>query len=477
MNEDAQPAPFPIDLLPPRVRAMAEAVAAFTTTGQDMAGAAAMATLNCAICGGVRILDRKYPDRLMPSGTFSVTVGVSGSGKSVVGGLLMEPLYEYERLEQARFNKEVRPGLEADRIEVEAEIKLLTTEASRSREEDGGDKKGRHNRLTDLLRRKRELEDRLHPPQYIVEDITSQNFPRLLALTGGRILILSTDAREIVANLLGRYNNGKADDSALLRGYSGEGLKYTRKGPTGLPDTINIARTAMGMHLMVQPDKATELAEKKDLQESGLLQRTLFVWAGSTPGRASQSRPIPPEIREDYRQLIFDLFREYFCAKEEVIFHLSEEASQELQDYRESEQLAAGDGHHPSWTFRSRNAEHACRLSAGLHAGDHGTRAHERDIPVETVRRAIRFMRYYDTPRTMISDSMADRCDDKILDKLRELGAAFPNGFGSRDAQRKRIAGMHKDKEAVEAILALKVKDGLLQLIQGDPPRYRYLYR
>lgn len=31
--------------------------------------------------------------------------------------------------------------------------------------------------------------------------------------------------------------------------------------------------------------------------------------------------------------------------------------------------------------------------------------------------------------------------------------------------------------EAVKAALALKVKVGLLQLIQGDPHRYRYLYR
>lgn len=477
MSEDAQRPPFPIEILPPAIRAMAEAVAAFSTTGQDMTAATAMAVLNCAISGGVRIGNRRHPERRTPSGTFNVTVGVSGSGKSVVGGLLMEPLYEFERQEQARFEREVRPGLEADRIEVEAEIKLLTAEATRSQERNRDDKKGRHRRLSELLRRRREIEDRLHPPQYIVEDITSQSFPRLLVTTGGRILILSTDAREIVANLLGRYNNGRADDSALLRAYSGEGLKFTRKGLNGQLETINIPHTAMGLHIMIQPDKATEMAEKRDLQEGGLLQRMLFVWTDNHPGRASLSRPIPPAISEAYRQRIMDLFRVYFCAKKEVVFYLSDEAWQELEDYREEAQLAAGDGSHPSWPFRARNAEHACRLSAGLHAGDHGTGAHEIDIPVGTVRRAIQAMRYYDLDRMMIADSMADRSNEKVLAKLRELAMNHPNGFGCRDAQRKRIAGMHKDAKAVQEILDLKLKDGVLQRIEGDPPRYRYVYR
>jgi hypothetical protein len=475
-NLTARP-PFPIHVLPPKIRAMAEAVAAFMTTGKDLSAAVAMTVLNAAICGGVRIMHRGHPERVTPSGTFNVSIGVSGSGKSVIGGLMMKPIFDFEREAQERFGRDVRPGLEAERIEVEAEIKLLSNEAAKPREEKGADAKARRNRLTDLLRRKHEIEERMHPPQFIIEDSTVQSFARLLKATGGRVLILSTDAREIIANLLGRYNNGKADDSILLKGYSGEGFKFTRKGPNGIVETINVASTAMSMHIMVQPDKATEMAERKELQEGGLLQRINFVWSDNRPGRASLSKPIPPEIREDYQQFIFGLMRTYYCAEGEVMFYLSDESWQALEDYKEAAQVAAGDGSHPSWTFHTRDSEIACRLAAGLHAGDLGDKAHEIDIPVETIRRAITLMDYYNIDRMMIADNMEDRSDDKVMAKLRDLATTYPDGFSPREAQRKRIAGMHKGAEAVQAILDQKVKNGVLQLVDEGPPRYKFALR
>jgi hypothetical protein len=472
VSEDAKHPPFPIHVLSPRVRAMAEAVAGFTTTGTNLPAAVAASVMNAAICGSVRVMHRDHPELVTPTGTFHVTVGVSGSGKSMAGKLLLGPIFEYERQAKLRFKKEVRPRLEAKRIEVDAEIKYLSNEASKNAED-----KARSDRLTALFERKQEIEDALHPPQYVVEDITVQALSRLLFQTGGRILLMSTDARDFVGNLLGRYNNGTPDDSAVLKGFSAEPIKFIRKGANGQLENIDIPHTAMAMQLLVQPDKATELAECKGLQESGMLQRMLFVWTDNRPGRSSLSQSIPPEVKEAYDSLVCELMDAYYVPEGEIIFYLSDEAWQELQAYRDKTELAAGDGTHPSWTFHSRDAEMVTRLAGGLHAGDHGSGAHKIEIPADTIRRAIVEMDYYNVFRMMIADGMADRQDDKILDKLRQLGAAFPNGFGSRDAQRKRIAGMHKDKEAVESILALKVKDGLLQLIQGDPPRYRYLYR
>jgi hypothetical protein len=36
---------------------------------------------------------------------------------------------------------------------------------------------------------------------------------------------------------------------------------------------------------------------------------------------------------------------------------------------------------------------------------------------------------------------------------------------------------MHKDAEAVQAILDLKVKNGVLQLVGDGPPRYKFSLR
>jgi hypothetical protein len=470
-NPTARP-PFPVHLLSPRVRAMAEAVAALTTTGSNLPAAVAASIMNACICGSVRVMHRSHPELVTPTGTFHITVGVSGSGKSMAGKLLMGPIYEYERRAKERFKKEVRPRLEAKRVEVDAEIKYLSNEASKNPED-----KSRSGRLTVLFERKQAIEDALHSPQYVVEDITVQALSRLLFHSDGRILLMSTDAREFIANLLGRYNNGNPDDSAILKGFSAEPIKFIRKGANGQLETIDIPRTAMSMQLLVQPDKATEMAECKGLQESGLLQRMLFVWTDNRPGRSLLSKSIPPEVKEAYESLVYELMDAYYVFPGEIIFYLSDEAWQELQAYRDKTELAAGDGAHPSWTFHARDAEMVTRLAAGMHAGDHGSAAHKSEISADTIRRAIALMDYYNIFRMMIADGMADRQDDKVMTKLRDLATSYPDGFSPREAQRKRIAGMHKDAEAVQAILDLKVKNGVLQLVGDGPPRYKFSLR
>ncbi len=470
-NPTARP-PFPVHLLSPRVSAMAEAVAALTTTGSNLPAAVAASITNACICGSARVMHREHPELVTPTGTFHITVGVSGSGKSMAGKLLMGPIYEYERLAKENFKKEVRPRLEAKRVEVEAEIKYLSNEGSKNAVE-----KTRTDRLTVLYQRKQEIEDALHSPQYVVEDITVQALSRLLFHSSGRILLMSTDAREFIANLLGRYNNGNPDDSAILKGFSGEAIKFIRKGASGQLETIDIPHTAMAMQLLVQPDKATEMAECKGLQESGLLQRMLFVWTDNRPGRSLLSKSIPPEVKKAYDSLVRELMDAYYVTPGEIMFYLSDEAWDELQAYRDKTELAAGDGTDPSWTFHARDAEMATRLAAGLHAGDHGSEAHKIDIPVDTVRRAIALMDYYNVFRMMIADGMADRQDDKVMTKLRDLATSHPEGFSAREAQRKRIAGMHKDAASVQAILELKLKNGVLQLTEDDPPRYKFALR
>jgi hypothetical protein len=63
------------------------------------------------------------------------------------------------------------------------------------------------------------------------------------------------------------------------------------------------------------------------------------------------------------------------------------------------------------------------------------------------------------------------------MTKLRDLATSYPEGFSAREAQRKRIAGMHKDAASVQAILELKLKNGVLQLTEDDPPRYKFALR
>ena len=117
------------------------------------------------------------------------------------------------------------------------------------------------------------------------------------------------------------------------------------------------------------------------------------------------------------------------------------------------------------------------RIAAGLHAGLHEDKSHEVEISLETVQAAMEIMDWYSGFREMIADRMADKGGDKVMAKLRELATLHPNGFDSRDAQRKRIAGMHKDAKAVQAILDQKVREGVLAVTDEPRPKYRFALR
>ena len=476
MAEDFERIPFPTHLLPPKVRAMAEAVEAYTTTGHDMPGVIGASALNCAIGGGVYVRT-KDGSQVTPTTTFTVVVGVSGGGKSLVGKLLLEAIEIDQQRRQEEFRRDSLPVMRARIMEIDDELKRLEREGSRPRKGQADDPDARRNRRTELLGLKDQLEFALDCPQMISEDLTVQVMVRILNANKSRLILLSTDARETINNIMGRYNNGKPDDSLLLKAFSGESYNFSRRGQGKVIESLNVNKMAVSSLLMLQPDIAEEMVESEGLQGSGYLQRTLFAWTDNHPGRATLSKPIPREVKEAYDQLITTLLRTYYWSDPRVYFTLSTEAEEAIKAYKEAKQIEGGDGSHPMWTFQTRDAELVIRIAAGLHAGLHEDKSHEVEISLETIRSAMQIMDWYSRFRMMIADKMADKGGDKVMTKLRDLATLFPNGFSCRDAQRKRIAGMHKGKDAVQAILDQKVKDGVLQPTEDDPPRYNFALR
>jgi hypothetical protein len=476
MPEDNERVPFPTHLLPPKVRAMAEAVEAYTTTGHDMPGVIGASALNCAIGGGVYVTT-KDGSQVTPTTTFTVVVGVSGGGKSLVGKLLLEAIEIDQQRRQEEFRRDSLPVMRARIMEIDDELKRLEREGSRPRKGQADDPDARRNRRTELLGLKDQLEFALDCPQMISEDLTVQVMVRILNANKSRLILLSTDARETINNIMGRYNNGKPDDSLLLKAFSGESYNFSRRGQGKVIESLNVNKMAVSSLLMLQPDIAEEMVESEGLQGSGYLQRTLFAWTDNHPGRATLSKPIPREVKEAYDQLITTLLRTYYWSDPRVYFTLSTEAEEAIKAYKEAKQIEGGDGSHPMWTFQTRDAELVIRIAAGQHAGLHEDKSHEVEISLETIRAAMQIMDWYSRFRMMIADKMADKGGDKVMSKLRDLATLFPNGFSCRDAQRKRIAGMHKDAAAVQAILELKLKNGLLQLVGDGPPRYKFALR
>ena len=100
-------------------------------------------------------------------------------------------------------------------MEIEDELKRLEREGSRPRKGQADDPDARRNRRTELLGLKDQLEFALDCPQMISEDLTVQVLVRILNANKSRLILLSTDARETINNIMGRYNNGKPDDSLV----------------------------------------------------------------------------------------------------------------------------------------------------------------------------------------------------------------------------------------------------------------------
>jgi hypothetical protein len=216
-------------------------------------------------------------DLRTPTNVYVILVGISGGGKSRNGGPLFRPLFNYQDQVRDAYEKDVLPKLKAELKINEKEIKFMEKQAEVQAEQKAklaekavtvvepeginfaeAGKPSLEDRLAKLYGKQAELRERLNLPKVVMEDFTVQIFVRNMSRNHGKMLIISSDARETVNNLMGRYNRGKTDESILLKGWSAERYTYDRKGDNGELVSETIERCLVGIILMVQPDKAEE---------------------------------------------------------------------------------------------------------------------------------------------------------------------------------------------------------------------------
>lgn len=493
MSNSSSCGPFPVHLLPPQISEMVTAMASSAGCGYEMPAVTALGVVGCAIGPGINVCNYLTRELPTPANVYIVVVGISGGGKSRNGGPLFEPLFNYQDRLRSDFAQHQLPLLRAKEKFLEKEIKALERKAE-SESDRRAEKLGRSdlsakssevgssddpqqilvqelaNRYAELA----QLKAQMGKPQVVMEDFTVQILVRAMSRNHGKMLIISSDARETVSNLLGRYNRGKTDESILLKGWSAERYTYDRKGENGELVSESIERCLVGIVLMIQDDKAEELVESKSLANGGFLPRTQIVFTDIDPALPSTLKPLSGEARIAWNAFIDSLLVRYYAAERPYCIELSEDAQVVWNAYADSKVQERNDGASEAFSFRSRDAEAARRYAGILHAGRYSDSADRYQIDRETMVSAIQIVEWFDWHRQKVVDfHQADR-EGKLMKKLQELKARFPRGFSLREGCRKRLAGSDDNQKNLE-LLGLLVERGELLTVLGKSGEVIYL--
>lgn len=289
--------PFPLDALPPVLRAFVAALAVATQTPPDLAGLLALAALATAAAGKVAVMPRA--GWVEPVNLFAVAVLASGNRKSAVFRAIVAPLEAWERAELARLAGEHAAARTRRKIK-EGALRKAEREAA-----EGKDAVEREAAAARAERHARELAGLPEPvePQLIADDATPETVKTLLAEQGGRLALLSAEGT-VFELMAGRYSqNGGPNLEVYLHGHAGDPIVVNRRGRRE-----RIDRPALTVGVTVQPDVLRAFADKPAFRGRGLVARFLYALPESYVGRRdSDPPPVPEAARDAYTAMLATL--------------------------------------------------------------------------------------------------------------------------------------------------------------------------
>lgn len=352
------------------LRAMVQAVSAFTETPPELALLAGLGVVATAIQRTYAV--EPEPGYTEPTNLFAIAALESGNRKTSVLREMTEPLFAFER-EYARANEAAVAQAEAERRLAEDRVKALRARAARSQGVD-----------FDVLREELLAAEAAIPTvrpllRLTAQDVTPERLGQLMAEHGEKMAIIS-DEGGIFDVLAGRYSNNVPNLDLFLQAHSGAVHRVDR----GSRPAIFLDRPALTLVLSPQPSVLQGLASTPSFRGRGLLARPLYALPKSVLGfRTLQSEPIPVSIRQAYRQSIERLLRLPPNADETPILLRFSGAAlpawKEFQRHVETE-LRDGGAFQNIRDWASKLPGNLARVAALLHC------AEEREAPPEQLR-------------------------------------------------------------------------------------------
>ena len=490
---------FPVDALPPVIRAYAVSAAESVQVPVDMCASACLAVLALTTQGKYTVMGKA--DWYEPLNLYVLCIAPPSERKSTILSKVTGPINSYE----ADYNR--RHALEIENCQNEYAVMEKTKERMLSMIADKkAGKKGAAEKvekaeemLGDYEKKVAELTEEIVNYKFkksmklYSADITSEKLADVLEENDGRIGILSSEGG-IFEIMNGAYSGNKEPKiDVFLQAWSGDRIRVDRVGRA----SNNIEHPALTMLLMVQPHVISGLVNNKTFSGRGLTARFLYCMPKSAVGhRRYRTAGIPETVKESYTELLTNLLDdEINDARVPKLIRLSDEADKLLEEFydRTEPQIPAEYAELSGWMgklvgtvlriagifTRALVADRIARASFD-EIQDMDTDTDNLLVSGDTMKGAIAIGEYYlEHARAAFSLMGGDEVTSNAMFALEVIGRKGLNGFKTADLM--RASKKFKTADATNEVLKRLTEMGYLRKEtpeskkSGRPPAPKFI--
>jgi replicative DNA helicase len=474
-SSEVEVVPFPTHALPAEVSSFCTELARVTQAPIEITAAACLSNLSACLGKGVVIPNAFRGESSKPTLQFLIACE-SGTGKSTVFRPVMAPFNNWVATQKDAFNKNVLPSHTTRASILENEISSKTKLASRTT--NSVDRDMLEVEITNKQSEFNALKSKMTFPAFLLEDCTIEAMAVVLGKNGETgqeaVFVISDDARQALATLLGKYTNGETTDNLLVKGYSWSPHIQNRRKDGGSVDLIG---PCVNVSLMVQPDLLDRIISHPDLMHSGFLQRVILDEISWPAEEYSDPGEYDSAITSAWDSLVVSLLNFYRLAPEPHKVACTDEAKRLLIEYRNQlvHRIRNPGDLADVRSVADRWGEWAWRFALTFHCTIYGETAPEMPLEPQIAKNGIVLAEYYSNRKLSALYYTRDNRKNTIRTQILEL-AQDKEFIVAADVQRKRLA-----RSAEEARLHLNQlhSAGHLKRLEikcpgGGPTSFRY---
>jgi hypothetical protein len=451
--EITQLQPFPVRCLFPVCEAMARVICDTIRVLESLPGCCILGILSAAVGRGLQV--KSGPNRVTRGNLYILASAESGSGKSETYRHAAKSFLDFEKQRVAAWESETKPGLLAERKVLEAQIAALTKSVGK----DNGSIDEIREQLREKIAALENVETKLRTPALSCEDVTSEKLAVLLAHNNEQMASLSADALAIIDILLGRYNSklDRTDEGIYLKAFTGDRCKVDRQSR----GSVLVESPCLTALWLTQPDKLESLLAERSLSDGGLIPRILPCHTRCEAREIVKGAPpeIPVSVENAYADLIRSLIETYRLADEPSTIEPTSEALEAMNAHYNKIVKRRHADLRDVTIYAARWNEQAWRLAVVLHAAQHGARAREHKLEIDTANRAIELQDWFALEQLEILSANRDKARREIRDEVLSMLNDNREGIWARHLQRARIV---HDADEAHALLAAMETEGEL---------------
>ncbi len=307
--------PFPVNALPPILREMAQAIATTTSTDPAMAGTAILSAVSYCFSGVYRMSAKR--DHTEPLVLDALTIAEPSFKKSPVISMVKRPYIQFAH-DWNENNKQNIFKAQAERKLLEGKLLALEKKEDVTADEIAEMQTKLSNIPLSNFRR------------IVVDDITPESLVNQLEENG--TLLMISDEAGMLGNFSGRYSNNVPNLDLLLKSWNGE----TYISDRATRASIVLKKPYMSICLACQPYVFDSMISNTAFRGSGLIARLVYCFPISNIGsRRYDTQPVPEEVAENYKKLIYKLLNDKFTYhdEKELYLHFDGKAYNEFVQY------------------------------------------------------------------------------------------------------------------------------------------------